>query len=166
MLYHTTWLISKLDPLKFMIESPALSERLTRWQVLLSEYGIVYVSQKAIKGSAIADFIASRTVQDYEPLSFHFSDEDLMCIHEESDEDNEVWKMSFDGASNAKGHGVGFVLISPSGKHYPLTARLEFECTNNVAEYEACVLGLQATIEKRIKKLKVYGDSSLVIYQL
>ena len=74
--------------------------------------------------------------------------------------------MSFDCASNAIGHGVGAVLVSPSGKHYPLTARLEFECTNNVAEYEACVLGLQAVVEKGIKKLKVYGDSSLVIYQL
>ena len=90
MLYHTTWLISKLDPLKFMIESLVLSERLARWQVLLSEFDIVYVSQQAVKGSTIADFIASRTVQDYESLSFDFPDEDLMCIHEESDEDNEV----------------------------------------------------------------------------
>ena len=42
-------------------------------------------------------------------------------------------------------------------------AKLSFECTNNVAEYEACVLGLQAVIEKKIKILKVYGDSALVI---
>ena len=43
---------------------------------------------------------------------------------------------------------------------------MSFDCTNNVAEYEACVLGLQAVIEKKIKRLNVYGDSTLVIYQL
>ena len=35
-----------------------------------------------------------------------------------------------------------------------------------IAEYEAYVLGLQAAIEKKIKKLIVYGDSALVICQL
>ena len=71
--------------------------------------------------------------------------------------------MYFDGVSNALGRGVGAVLISPEGNHCPFTAKLSFDYTNNVAEYEACVLGLQAAIEKKIKKLNVYGDSSLVI---
>ena len=74
--------------------------------------------------------------------------------------------MYFDGASNAFGHGVRAVLISPEGNHYPFTAKLSFDCTNNVAKYEACVLGLQAAIEKKIKSLKVYDDSALVICQL
>ena len=74
--------------------------------------------------------------------------------------------MYFDGASNALGRGVGAVLISPEGNHCPFTAKLSFDCTNNVAEYEACVLGLQATIERKIKSLTVYGDSALVICQL
>ena len=74
--------------------------------------------------------------------------------------------MYFDGASNALGRGVGAILISPEGNHCPFTVKLSFECTNNVAEYEACVLGLQATIEKKIKELTVYGDSALVICQL
>ena len=62
--------------------------------------------------------------------------------------------------------GVGAVLISFEGNHCPFTAKLCFECTNNVVEYEACVLGLQAVIEKKIKSLNVYGDSALVICQL
>ena len=45
-------------------------------------------------------------------------------------------------------------------------ARLCFDCTNNVAEYEACVMGLEAVIDLKIKILEVYGDSSLVIYQV
>ena len=50
--------------------------------------------------------------------------------------------MYFDGASNVLGRGVGAVLMSPKRNHYPFTAKLSFDCTNNVAEYEACVLGL------------------------
>ena len=63
--------------------------------------------------------------------------------------------MYFDEASNALGRGVGVVLISPKGNHCPFTTKLSFDCTNNVAEYEACVLGLQAAIEKKIKTLIV-----------
>ncbi|KAK5771816.1 hypothetical protein PVK06_048060 [Gossypium arboreum] len=74
--------------------------------------------------------------------------------------------MSFDGASNALGHGVGAVLVSPEGNHYPLTTRLNFFCTNNIAEYEACIMGLRAAIERNVKTLEVYGDSALVIYQI
>ena len=44
LLYHTTWLISKLDPIKYIFEKPSLSGRIARWQVLLSEYDIQYVS--------------------------------------------------------------------------------------------------------------------------
>ena len=34
MLYHTTWPIAKLDPIRFIFEKPSLSERVARWQVL------------------------------------------------------------------------------------------------------------------------------------
>ena len=70
MLYHTTWLIAKLDPIKYVFEKPSLSGRVTRWQVLLSEFDILYVFQKAIKESAIADFLAERANEEYEPMSF------------------------------------------------------------------------------------------------
>ncbi|KAG8482790.1 hypothetical protein CXB51_024036 [Gossypium anomalum] len=167
-LYHTTWLISKLDPIKYMMESPALSGRMARWQILLSEYDIAYVSQMSIKGSAITDFLATQTTEEYEPLRFDFPDEDLMCIIEMEPESSKEksWKMCFDGASNALGHGIGAILVSPEGNHYPFTARLNFFCTNNIAEYEACIMGLRAAIDRDIKILEVYGDSALVIYQI
>ena len=168
MLYHTTWLISKLDPLKYMMESTALNGRMARWQILLFEFDIVYVSQKAVKGSAIADFLASRALEDYEPLNFDFPNEDLMyvaAIEEDATKDH-LWKLNFDGASNTVGNGIGAVLVSPNGDHYPFTCKLDFDCTNNMAEYEACIMGLCAAIERKIRVLKVYGDSALVIYQL
>ena len=74
--------------------------------------------------------------------------------------------MVFDGASNALGNKIGVVIISPTGFHTPFTAKLCVYCTNNMAEYEACIMGLRAAIDLRIKFLSVYGDSALVISQV
>ena len=74
--------------------------------------------------------------------------------------------MRFDGALNALGKGVGAVLISPEGEHYPVAVKLKFKCTNNMAEYEACALGIQLALDIKVKRLMVYGDSSLIINQL
>ncbi|XP_017972493.1 PREDICTED: uncharacterized protein LOC108661120 [Theobroma cacao] len=114
MLYHTTWLIAKLDPIKYIFKKQSLSGRVARWQVLLSEYDIVYVSQKAIKRNAIADFLAERVEEDYEPMKFEFPNEDLMSVcqtNEEESEEKENWKMFFYRGSNALGHGVGAAAI-------------------------------------------------------
>jgi hypothetical protein len=54
--------------------------------------------------------------------------------------DNELdkaWYMHFDGAFSRLGKGAGIVLQSPSGKISKFSYTLEFEATNNVAEYEA-----------------------------
>ena len=80
MLYHTTWLIAKLDPIKFIFEKPSLSRRTAKWQFLLSEFDILYVSQKAIKRSVIVNFLAERANEEYEPMSFDFPNEDLMAV--------------------------------------------------------------------------------------
>ena len=74
--------------------------------------------------------------------------------------------MFFDGAINEVGHGVGAILTSPDGKSYPLTAKLYFDCTNNIAEYETCSMGVKMAYDLKIKKLQVYEDSLLVIHQL
>ncbi|XP_012461455.1 uncharacterized protein LOC105781456 [Gossypium raimondii] len=118
------------------MESTALNGRVTRWKILLSKFDIVYVSKKAIKGSAIADFLASRALEDYEPLNFDFPNRDLMYVAstEENSQKEHEWRLNFDGASNAM-------------------------------EYEACIMGIRAAIERNIKVLRVYGDAVLVIYQ-
>jgi hypothetical protein len=58
MLNHTTMLISKMDPIKYVFEKQALSGRIARWQMVLTEYDIQYVSQKAIKGSVLSEYLA------------------------------------------------------------------------------------------------------------
>ena len=99
-------------------------------------------------------------------MSFDFSNKDLMVvlqIDKEETPEEDGWKMYFDGTSNTLGGGVGTVLISPEGNHCLFIAKLSFDCTNNMVEYEACVLSIQAVIEKKIKRLSVYGDLVLII---
>ena len=77
-------------------------------------------------------------------MSFDFSNEDLMAvlqIEEEQSPEEDGWQMYFERASNALRRGVRVVLISPEGYHCPFIAKLCFDCTNNVAEYEACEIG-------------------------
>ena len=52
------------------------------------------------------------------------------------------WGMVFDEAVNAYGKGIGVMIITPHGSHIPFTTRLAFDCTNNMAEYEACIMGV------------------------
>ena len=90
---------------------PALTGQITQWQVLLSEFDIVYVTQKAIKGSALADYLAQQPINDYQPMHLEFLDEDIMTFFKEEveDEDRDKWIVWFDDVSNALGHGVGAV---------------------------------------------------------
>ncbi|XP_022774113.1 uncharacterized protein LOC111316426 [Durio zibethinus] len=135
---------------------------------MLSKYNIIYVSQKAIKRDAIAELLADRATEEYEPMKLKFPDEDLMTIFqlEEGEHVEKCWRMYFDGAANALGHRIGVILISSKEQYYPVIARLNFNCINNIVEYEACVMGLQAAMDKRVKVLKIFEDSALVIYQL
>lgn len=76
------------------------------------------------------------------------------------------WKLIFEGASNAEGHGIGVVITSLTGYHILFITRLCFTCNNSMEEYEACILGIDEAIDLRIKILEVYEDFSLVINQV
>ncbi|XP_006599872.1 uncharacterized protein [Glycine max] len=134
-----------------------LLERTCYALVLLSEFDIVYVSQKAIKGSSLADYLAQQPLNDYQPMHPKFPNKDIMALFKENleDKDKDKWVVWFDGASNALGHRVGAALVSPENQCIPFTARLGFDCTNNTAEYEACSLEIQAAIDFNVKSLKL-----------
>ena len=72
----------------------------------------------------------------------------------------------FYGSKTLEGSGAGCVLIDPKKNKRFLSCRLEFECTNNTAEYEALVQGLRKAIELKVENLKVYGDSEIVVKQI
>jgi hypothetical protein len=61
-------------------------------------------------------------------------------------EKNQIWSLYFDGSKSKEGSGVGCIIIDPIGNKTLLACRLEFECTNNVAEYEALLQGLRKGI--------------------
>ena len=71
--------------------------------------------------------------------------------------------MYFDRMSNNKGCRVGILVVSRQESHIPISTKLDFGVTNYVAEYEACIIGLQVVQALQIKALNVYGDLSLII---
>ena len=71
--------------------------------------------------------------------------------------------MYFDEAINQCGNGIGILLITPEGSHIPLAIKLNFEATNKMAEYEACIAEMEALRELGVKEAEIFGDSSLVI---
>ncbi|XP_077230141.1 uncharacterized protein LOC143863343 [Tasmannia lanceolata] len=156
-------LLSRMDPLKYLFEKPALTGRIARWLLLLSEFDITYVTQESIKGRAVAEQLAEIPIKETGILRTDFLDEQIMTMEEESYEPR--WTLYFDGASNQKGQGVGALLISPRNEHIPLAVKLQFECTNNMVEYEACIVGLEAALALGIDELDAYGDSMLIICQ-
>ncbi|XP_057999284.1 uncharacterized protein LOC131178343 [Hevea brasiliensis] len=157
---------SRMDPIKYVFESPFIPGIIAKWQVILSQHNIVYMTRKVVKGSVIVDLLAKNPIDDYEALDFEFPNEHINAISSDAEGQDDVWEMYFGRAINLSGNGIGAVLITPDGKYFSIAIRLKFDCTNNVVEYEACISGLQAAIELKIRKLEVYGDSALIIYQV
>ncbi len=56
-------------------------------------------------------------------------------------------------------------LVLPKGWHFIVAAKVTFQCTNNTAEYKACILELRAAIEFKVRELEVFGDFMLIICQ-
>jgi ribonuclease HI len=58
------------------------------------------------------------------------------------------------------------VLIDPNGEQVKYMVLLDFEATNNMAEYEALIFGLMVALSLGVRELLVKGDSQLVIRQV
>ena len=84
----------------------------------------------------------------------------------EHDIGSQIWEMFFDGACTKETVGAGVVLVSPQPERVQLSLKLVFQVTNNIAEYEALLLGLHAAKDRGIKNLKVFGDANLIIQQV
>ena len=72
----------------------------------------------------------------------------------------------FDGSVCNEGRGIGVVLVSPRGATFDFSSQLEFHCTNNQAEYEALLFGLEILQSMGVKCVSAFGDSHLVVQQV
>jgi len=74
--------------------------------------------------------------------------------------------MHFDGAQGRDGNNKGVDLTFPSNKVLTLSYRLQFNWNNNLAKYEALLLGITTQKAENIKVLKVFGVSDLIVQQI
>jgi len=90
----------------------------------------------------------------------------------ESDRSEAAWLIQFDGAANPNPGPAssGAVLWSPKdldGKRTPVFESGKFlgKATNNIAEVQGLLLGLQIAATRGARELLIEGDSELIIFQ-
>ena len=64
-----------------------------------------------------------------------------------------------DGAANAHGSGAGLILTSSDGIDVEYARIFGFQASNNEAEYEAVIAGLNVTHSMEVDQLEVCSDS-------
>ncbi|XP_075649933.1 uncharacterized protein LOC142620455 [Castanea sativa] len=136
-------------PLRRAMSNPEMAGRMALWAIELSEFDIQYQPWTAVKGQILANFIAEFTTAE-----------------EQGAEETPTWRIHTDESSNKHAGGAGIVLHTPKGDKIECMIRLDFTTTNNEAEYEALVTGLELAKAARAKKAKVYSDSQIVASQV
>ncbi|XP_028114046.1 uncharacterized protein LOC114312067 [Camellia sinensis] len=129
------------------------------WILALAEYDITCVTPKAIKSQALADLLAQFPSGEHEPTEVHLP----IKVHVSTAAVETYWDLKFDGASRAEKGGAGITLTSQEGQKFYLSYKLDFECSNNEAKYEVLILGLIVAQKKGLCKLKIWGNSKLVV---
>ena len=124
-----------------------------KWVMELSEFDIRYKPRTAVNGQILADFIMEFT--SIEPTETTRLASDLP-----------IWRLSVDGATNAHGSEVGLILTSPDGIDMKYALRFGFQASNNEAEYEAVIVGLNLAHSMEADLLEVCSDSQLVVKQI
>ncbi|KAF7815377.1 reverse transcriptase [Senna tora] len=107
-LAHSVHLMTKLDPIRFLIKRPILFGRLTRWALILAEFEITPILPKAIRSQALADLLALLPSENHEPIDDGLPGEFpevAMC------EEVRPWVLYFDGSpSQPEGEYEALVL--------------------------------------------------------
>ncbi|GKV05833.1 hypothetical protein SLEP1_g17797 [Rubroshorea leprosula] len=137
------------QPLRQILQKPECSGRLIKWAVELGEFELTFQQMSAIRAQALADFIVKCT-----------------SAHYDSQSEVDSWILYVDGTSSNKGSGAGALLLGPNGYRSEHALKFNFDATNNMAEYEALLLGLQLATELKVKVIQIYSDSQLVVNQV
>ncbi|GKV02679.1 hypothetical protein SLEP1_g15077 [Rubroshorea leprosula] len=155
----TTECQAAFDELKAYLSSSPLLTKAQEGEILYLYLGIsdttvssvliAFQQRSAIRAQALADFVVECTSNQ-----------------EGSNIEAKTWTLYVDGSFNSKGSGVGAVLTRPDSFRSEHALKFNFEATNNVAEYEALLLGLCLVAELKVKRLQIYSDSQLVVNQI
>ena len=124
-----------------------------KWAIELSEFDIIYKTKTAIQGQVLADFIMEFTSIESAKIA-------------QTMPDLPIWKLSVDGAANSQGSRAGLILTSPKGIDIEYALRFGFQASNNEAEYEAVIAGLNLAHSMEVDQLEVCSDSQLVVNQI
>ncbi|XP_022894074.1 uncharacterized protein LOC111408560 [Olea europaea var. sylvestris] len=130
-----------MEKLALVLQKPDASGKLLKWAVELSEFDLVFKARAAIKGQALADFVA-------EFANLPEVDEIMEPI------EPPTWNLFIDGSAGEVGSRARVVLISPEGHKLTSAVRFGFKATNNVAEYEALLAGLRLATEMQIPRIE------------
>jgi len=98
--------ISKADPIKYILSRPVMSGRLAKWAIIWEQYNLVYVPQKAIQGQVLAGFLADHPIPDEWALNDDLPGEEVFVV-----DILPPWEMYFDSAKRQDGAGVGLLLL-------------------------------------------------------
>jgi ribonuclease HI len=121
--------------------------RIGKWAAELNEFTNDYVHRSSIQSLALADFIADWTPGAHE---------------EEVNKDVEAWTVFCDGSWGTFGAGAAVVLVAPLKVKTCYATKLHFSCTNNIAEYEALLLGLRKLRAMGIRRAILKTDSQVI----
>ena len=126
-----------------------------------------YMPQNAIKGQAMVDFLADHLVLGTSKLFDYLPDKIAKVNLIDASLKEKLWLLFFNKASrtNPEGNiitGVGVVLISPHNYVILYAFLLTEQSSNNIAEYNFLLIGMQLAEEIGVKNLKAYGDSKLI----
>jgi ribonuclease HI len=123
------------------------TERIGKWATELNKFTIDYVHRSSVQSQALADFIADWTPGAQE---------------EEINKDIEASIVFCDGSWGTFAAGAAAVLVAPSKVRTCYAANLDFSCTNNIAEYEALLLGLRKLRAMGIRRAILKTDSQVI----
>ena len=167
LLSNTVYLILRINLLKVLVtKAGSLNARLTKWSILLSQFDIRYVPQKAIKGQALTDFLEEHPLPKDSSLRDNLSDEPIYNV--ETSSSNASWDMYFDGATGINEKRklisrVGILFVSLDKFMIPHVFSLLGSCLKNAVEYQVLIVGLELPLESCITMLEVVGDSQLIV---
>lgn len=134
------------QPLRVVLQRPKVSRRMIKWVVELGEFDIHYHPMTAIKGQALSDFLTKLT----------------LLKSDEGDPPRLSWTLHVDVSLTAMANGAKLFLTTPERVKIEYAIRLGFKATNNEAEYEALIVGLDAAKKAKAYRIIVYTDSKLV----